>query len=592
MTTSTTYNSTVNSLYLAFYGRPADPAGMKFWAEQLSKAGGDVDSIKSFFADSDEARARFGTDTASERITEIYQQLFNRNPDAEGLKFWSDAVAKGHATVADVAIAVLGGAQGEDDTLSTLRLEAADSFTAEVEASGRAYNGLAAVEAARVLVRGVTIHATKSDIDALVKATAVLAEVASKTPKVVSAMGSGSELLELFDTEQGSADPVGLVTTLAEVARSAAESPNAVATLMRGGGMPQLLKALPEGTTLKDLVGNLGKGGLNATLDSLLGNKPGPADPGAEPAMTLGFDLVNSPNALVLKAAAGSVTGLGNAAGLVFEDISSGVPKVFAPDYTVAGEQLAFAAPLDAGLYELSWKDDTFTTASGHLAAGSATFAGGHDGQFAMEGFAIGKVTDVTADVAHTAADKANEAFIAGATANVRIGTGGGQDVVVDQGGTLAIVVDSIDSAAADLVLGFDTGNDSIVLEGQVASAIDDNADGKLAWASAGTGKTTVDGTAEAVAITAGASVVIGSAAGIEQSLLTLNGALDVSKLALNDELLILATSDSGAALFEYVNKDDNGKIDAEELAAIAMFADGAPDQLDIVLVGTTGVAA
>ncbi|WP_379787346.1 DUF4214 domain-containing protein [Massilia agrisoli] len=589
---TTSHNSTVNSLYLAFYGRPADPEGLKFWAEQLSKAGGDVDSIKSFFADSDEARARFGTDTASERITEIYQQLFNRNPDAQGLKFWSDAIANGHATVADVAIAVLGGAQGTDASLSTLRLEAADTFTAQVEASGGAYRGLAAVEAARVLVRAVTMNANKSDIAALVKATAVLTEVASKTPEVVSAMGSGSELLDLFDTAQGSTDPVSLVQSMAEVARSAAESPNTVAALMRGGGMPQLLKSLPEGTTLKDLVGQLGKGGLKATLDNMMGNKPDPVEPGTDAAVTLEFDLANSPATLVLKAAAGSVTGLGNATTLVFEDKASGSGDALALDYTVTGDQLVFAAPLEAGLYGISWKDDTFTTATGHLAAGSATFAGGHEGVFAMEGFAIEKVTTVTSDVARAAADDVNEAFIGSATATVRIGTGGGQDVVVDQGGTLAIVVDSLASAAPDLILGFDTGNDTIVLEGQAASVIDDNADGKLGWASSGTGKTTVDGTSEAVAIAVGSAVGVGSEAGIEQSLQALNGALDVTKLALQDELLILATSDSGAALFAYVNKDDNGVIDAAELTAIAMFADGAAGQLDIVLVGAPAVPA
>lgn len=589
---TTSHNSTVNSLYLAFYGRPADPEGLKFWAEQLSKAGGDVDSIKSFFADSDEARARFGTDTASERITEIYQQLFNRNPDAQGLKFWSDAIANGHATVADVAIAVLGGAQGTDASLSTLRLEAADTFTAQVEASGGAYRGLAAVEAARVLVRAVTMNANKSDIAALVKATAVLTEVASKTPEVVSAMGSGSELLDLFDTAQGSTDPVSLVQSMAEVARSAAESPNTVAALMRGGGMPQLLKSLPEGTTLKDLVGQLGKGGLKATLDNMMGNKPDPVEPGTDAAVTLEFDLANSPATLVLKAAAGSVTGLGNATTLVFEDKASGSGDALALDYTVTGDQLVFAAPLEAGLYGISWKDDTFTTATGHLAAGSATFAGGHEGVFAMEGFAIEKVTTVTSDVARAAADDVNEGFIGSATATVRIGTGGGQDVVVDQGGTLAIVVDSLASAAPDLILGFDTGNDTIVLEGQAASVIDDNADGKLGWASSGTGKTTVDGTSEAVAIAVGSAVGVGSEAGIEQSLQALNGALDVTKLALQDELLILATSDSGAALFAYVNKDDNGVIDAAELTAIAMFADGAAGQLDIVLVGAPAVPA
>ena len=137
MSKPSTHESTVNSFYLAFYGRPADPAGMKYWAEQLSKAGGDINAIKTAFATSEEAQVRFGSDTAAERVTQVYQQLFNREPDAEGKAYWVDVVSKGHASVADVAIAVLGGAQGSDRALSDLRQQAADSFTAEVEASGR-----------------------------------------------------------------------------------------------------------------------------------------------------------------------------------------------------------------------------------------------------------------------------------------------------------------------------------------------------------------------------------------------------------------------------------------------------------------------
>ena len=261
MSTPETYTSTVTSLYLAFYGRPADPSGLAFWSEQLSKLGGNVDAIKTAFAESEEARVRFGTDTAAERITEIYEQLFDRKPDAKGLAFWVNAVAQGDATLADVAIEVLNGAQEEDKTLIALRNDAAGKFTAKIKATGSAYDGNAAVEAAQVLVRAVKLGSDKDDIDALVDSTAVLADVASTSPEVVEAMESEGDLLDLLDTEEGAADPVALVQSLAETANAAKGNPSVVALLMRGGGMPQLLKSLPEGTTLKDLVGKLGKGG-------------------------------------------------------------------------------------------------------------------------------------------------------------------------------------------------------------------------------------------------------------------------------------------------------------------------------------------
>ncbi|WP_296944503.1 hypothetical protein [uncultured Massilia sp.] len=33
---ASTYDSTINSFYLAYYGRPADPAGLAFWTDAIA----------------------------------------------------------------------------------------------------------------------------------------------------------------------------------------------------------------------------------------------------------------------------------------------------------------------------------------------------------------------------------------------------------------------------------------------------------------------------------------------------------------------------------------------------------------------------
>ena len=104
MSTQTTFASTVNSFYLAFYGRPADPAGLAFWTKQLVDNHGNLSAITQAFATSEEAQVRYGSDTVNERISDIYQALFNRAPEATGLACWSNAVQQGHASVADVAM--------------------------------------------------------------------------------------------------------------------------------------------------------------------------------------------------------------------------------------------------------------------------------------------------------------------------------------------------------------------------------------------------------------------------------------------------------------------------------------------------------
>lgn len=273
-TTTTDYASIANSFYLAFYGRPADPVGLKFWTQQVANVNGDLTSIVNAFATSQEAQDRFGSDTTADRVTEIYQQLFNRDPEAEGLAFWQNAVEKGNASLADVALAILKGSQGTDGQLVELRQQAMDKFTAEVEASGSQYVGAASIEAARILVRAVTLKATSSDIDTMVKAAVSFADTATKTPAVVDAIATGTTLNKLFDTVRGTADPVALAQTLADTAKAAAGNPVTLDSLLRGGGMDKVLKVMPAEATLTDVVKALASGGLPAAVEVVYPTKP------------------------------------------------------------------------------------------------------------------------------------------------------------------------------------------------------------------------------------------------------------------------------------------------------------------------------
>jgi hypothetical protein len=68
MTTPTSFDSTVNSFYLAFYGRPADPAGLAFWSQQLASVNGDLHAISAAFSTSEEAATRFASESAGARL--------------------------------------------------------------------------------------------------------------------------------------------------------------------------------------------------------------------------------------------------------------------------------------------------------------------------------------------------------------------------------------------------------------------------------------------------------------------------------------------------------------------------------------------
>jgi len=304
---SSIFDSEVNSFYFAYYGRPADPAGLTYWSKQLDSVGGNFDAIVTAFSNSDEAKARFGSTETKDLVSAIYKQLFNRAPEGSGLDFWTDSIQKGHVTLADAAIQIMGGAQGSDASLSALRLKAAESFTAKVASGGVQYQGNAAIEAARVLIKAVNVHTAESDVGHMVDAAAKLVNNAVANPDVLKAIATGTTMEALFDTPRGMVDSVALLTALGDVAQAAAGDPATLASLLRGGGMAQVLKVMPTYATLTDVVEALAKGGLPAAVDVVY-----PAQPPSIP-FALHFDHVE----------AGSiVNGASNATSLT-------TPKVF-----------------------------------------------------------------------------------------------------------------------------------------------------------------------------------------------------------------------------------------------------------------------
>jgi len=80
----------VQEIYIAYYGRPADPAGLQYWAGQLAANRGNLSAIINAFGSSAESTALYAGADNSAKVTAIYRQLFNRAPDTAGLNFYTD----------------------------------------------------------------------------------------------------------------------------------------------------------------------------------------------------------------------------------------------------------------------------------------------------------------------------------------------------------------------------------------------------------------------------------------------------------------------------------------------------------------------
>ena len=118
--------------YIAYYGRPADPAGLAFWVDAVNKTGS-VTNMVNLFGNSDEYHNLYSHSSSTDVVTSLYQHLFNRAPEAAGLNFWASNLDAGKLTLANVAYELVNGAQSTDLTILNEKIAAATTFTAALD---------------------------------------------------------------------------------------------------------------------------------------------------------------------------------------------------------------------------------------------------------------------------------------------------------------------------------------------------------------------------------------------------------------------------------------------------------------------------
>jgi len=159
------YQPAVQQMYIAYFGRPADPGGLEWFSAMLSNmdAPAGIPAISAryasdarlrglvdVFSQSGESAALYPGDDASV-VNAIYLNLFNRAPDVPGRDFWMAALANGTLSRSGAAIAIMTGAQGNDATLVDLKTRGATQFTAALsnDIYRANYSGLPANRIAR-----------------------------------------------------------------------------------------------------------------------------------------------------------------------------------------------------------------------------------------------------------------------------------------------------------------------------------------------------------------------------------------------------------------------------------------------------------
>lgn len=186
------YAEQVQQAYLAYYGRPADPAGQQYWVNQLTAANGDLNSIINAFGNSAESTALYGGSSPAAQVNAIYQTLFGRAADVTGLNYYVNGIVNGQFTLASVALNIYNGATGTDATELAAKLGYADSFTAALtqSAAGQvAYSGNAAASNARAAVAAVVDSTSQATATAALSTT--IANIGTGTVAQTFALTTG-----------------------------------------------------------------------------------------------------------------------------------------------------------------------------------------------------------------------------------------------------------------------------------------------------------------------------------------------------------------------------------------------------------------
>ncbi|MGH1461406.1 MAG: DUF4214 domain-containing protein [Neptuniibacter sp.] len=151
---------TIQAMYIAYYGRPADKSGLEYWNQRLIEADGNLYDILQDFGNSDEFRSEYGNLTNEQLMTGLYQQLFSRQPDLSGILFYLNLLNTEQTDLATIAANLYYGAVGGDLNTINNKVIAATYFTHSLDDNKYdkfSYRGEEILDQVKEMMHGIAI---------------------------------------------------------------------------------------------------------------------------------------------------------------------------------------------------------------------------------------------------------------------------------------------------------------------------------------------------------------------------------------------------------------------------------------------------
>lgn len=136
----------ITALYVGYFNRAPDPEGLQYWIDELESGSLTLAGIAQSFSVQPETTNLYpflstpDVASATAFVTSIYLNLFNRTPDTDGLNYWvaevNAASAAGGTNLGQIILNIISGAQGDDISIVTNKIEAGVDFAADMAEAG------------------------------------------------------------------------------------------------------------------------------------------------------------------------------------------------------------------------------------------------------------------------------------------------------------------------------------------------------------------------------------------------------------------------------------------------------------------------
>lgn len=237
--------ASIQGIYVALFGRPADPSGLAYF-NGVTKNGADLSGIGDLTKTS-EYQSRFTGMSNEQVVNSIYKSLFGRDGEKTGIDFFLAKLASGELTINNIAIAILDGARGDDLVTVKAKIDAANIFTSHLDLQLEidAYRGNTAAQIGRDFITAVT----KTDPGTAEKADAAILKVVQNQGQApVGDTGTGGSIgggtQTTFEIHKSAPPSNDMSRTMSVDGISFGGNATGVITLGQTGGMEMPMKKM------------------------------------------------------------------------------------------------------------------------------------------------------------------------------------------------------------------------------------------------------------------------------------------------------------------------------------------------------------